>query len=283
MLDTGGMMLTAAGRNLYARGITENVPIVITRIAIGDGELTDSHDWENANDIISHLFDAEQIEYEVVGQDIAQIRFDFTSQTEPDGFTLREIGIFAQYDPSNPNTEEILYAYGNTGDHPDIISPASSFRFTRNVVKILIKISNAANVILNVRNIISVSAANVGGAGIGVFARKDEQDRMLFRSLIGRDGITVIQNGDTILVGVSADGFALSHIVDKFTTTDTQDTFELVKTNPNGALSVIIEGAETLNFEVVDGSVVLDHPIPAGINVWIKEIRLGRAGDMSET
>lgn len=224
MLNTGGVRLTTAGRNLYARAITENLPITITRIVVGDGELVS--DWEELTDVINPLFEIAEIYYKVVGEDIAQITFDYTSQTEPAGFVFREFGVFAEH----PELGEVMYAYENAGEYADHVAPASTFRFTRNIKKILVKIANASQVILQIDLIVPM---------------------------------------------------ALENIIDQFTSTEMQTTFPLIHTSPRGALSVILEGAETLDFTVAGNSVVLDYPVPAGIRVWIKEVRTREDAEMS--
>jgi hypothetical protein len=87
---------------------------------------------------------------------------------------------------------------------------------------------------------------------------------------------TIIGNAANVTIRLGASAIHLQQIVDAHTATEGQTDFALVKCEYDGALSVVINGAVTFDFSIVGQSTVrLADPLPAGVKVWVTEIRPG--------
>ena len=114
MAQYSGLILTEKGRTLLAKALT-GVPLHFSRVMSGDGFLpagTEIYDLEN---LVSPKKELPISSVEVTGVGTARIRAIMTNQGQPEGFFIREIGLFA----NDPDEGEILYVYANTGDKPD--------------------------------------------------------------------------------------------------------------------------------------------------------------------
>ena len=213
-----GVQLTKHGHELFSTGITDGKPTVITRLAIGDGFIPDGETYDRLNALVSEVYSPSLIGKGILAADLAELRFDYTSAITNEGFWFREIGIFAEGLEGN----EVLYAAENLGKYAEYIPPLESATFVKRVVSLLVKISNAANVTINVTNTREIK---------------------------------------------------LEYVVDRFESIEGQQVFELMKTNSGGALSVIVDGTETLDFLAENGTVSIPYPLTGGTAVWVKEIK----------
>jgi len=86
--------------------------------------------------------------------------------------------------------------------------------------------------------------------------------------------ITIIGEAANVVITIGgATAPKLFYVVDKFMSTAGQTVFTLVNTKATGALDVIIEGAVTFDFTAAGSTVTLADPLPAGRNVWVREVR----------
>jgi hypothetical protein len=140
MADFRGTILTQRGRNLLAK-TQAGTTLTFTRIKLGDGLWSSNTDPTQLNDLVSPKLNLPIQEIRVVGDGTVRLRFVLTNTGLPQGFFMREIGIYAQ----DPEIGEILYAVAYAGDRADFI-PADGITRVENVVDIYTVIANAQNV-----------------------------------------------------------------------------------------------------------------------------------------
>lgn len=136
-----GLMLTTSGQLLLAKS-QQGKTLNFTRVAIGDGALG-SGSMVNRTALISEkkslLIDAKQI----INENETAIITTLTNTNITEGFSFREIGIFAQ----DPDTlaEKLCY-YDNAGSECEPIPDNASNTIINERLKFIIKIDNTANV-----------------------------------------------------------------------------------------------------------------------------------------
>lgn len=85
----------------------------------------------------------------------------------------------------------------------------------------------------------------------------------------------IIGNAENVVINVDiSSDIRLGHVVDRYTTVANQRNFTPRSTNLAGALTVIIEGAVTFDWQIVGNQIQLADPLPAGRNVWIQEVQV---------
>lgn len=141
MAQYSGLSLTEKGRTLLAKALT-GVPLHFSRVMSGDGFLpagTEIYDLEN---LVSPKKELPISSVEVTGVGTARIRAIMTNQGQPEGFFIREIGLFA----NDPDEGEILYAYANAGDKPDYLPGQDGPDVVQTQLSLITVIDRAANV-----------------------------------------------------------------------------------------------------------------------------------------
>lgn len=141
MAQYSGLILTEKGRTLLAKALT-GVHLHFSRVMSGDGFLpvgTEIYDLEN---LVSPKKELPISSVEVTGVGTARIRAIMTNQGQPEGFFIREIGLFA----NDPDDGEILYAYANAGDKPDYLPGQDGPDVVQTQLSLITVIDRAANV-----------------------------------------------------------------------------------------------------------------------------------------
>lgn len=118
MAEFGGTTLTNSGRTLLAKAIA-GAPIKFTRGAAGDGVLPAGLDIAEMTGLVAPIRDMPIVDIEVpplIGT--AKITAILSNKDVPQGFFVREVGLFAE----DPDTgEELLYCYSNAGNRADFM------------------------------------------------------------------------------------------------------------------------------------------------------------------
>jgi hypothetical protein len=216
-----GVELTQFGNSVYTHSIVTGTPITITRIALGDGFLPAGVTYDDLNALVNEIYQPTEIRKTIKATDLAELEFDYSSAITTEGIWFRELGIFAQ-NPQDPS-QEGLYAVENVGKFAEYIPPIASATYIKRILRLLIKIANAAQV------------------------------QIIYESF---------------------DDLQLQYIIDHFVAIEGQTTFIPATTRTKGALEVIIEGAISLDWQAINEQVQLNSPLPAGTNVWLREVRL---------
>lgn len=125
-----GLVLTNAGADLLDRLLAGN-EIEFTRVALGDGLVDNPDDRESFSamtNLVNHKWDLPVSGIDPLGNGEAVISAKYTNKGLTEGFTVREMGIFAK----DENGNEILFEYDNCNNktnylpaYADNIAPIS--------------------------------------------------------------------------------------------------------------------------------------------------------------
>ena len=118
MAKFNGYLITEAGRNLIAKGLTGDT-VTFTKMQLGDG--TTSNDGRTMTALVSTKADLPIIGLSNTGTGIAELRFLINNKDITTGFYIKEVGVFAK----GADGVEVLYAY-NVSPNPDFIPPFSA-------------------------------------------------------------------------------------------------------------------------------------------------------------
>ena len=118
MAKFNGYVITEAGRNLIAKGLTGDT-VTFTKMQLGDG--TTSNDGRTMTALVSTKADLPIIGLSNTGTGIAELRFLINNKDITTGFYIKEVGVFAK----GADGVEVLYAY-NVSPNPDFIPPFSA-------------------------------------------------------------------------------------------------------------------------------------------------------------
>ena len=118
MAKFNGYVITEAGRNLIAKGLTGDT-VIFTKMQLGDG--TTSNDGRTMTALVSTKADLPIIGLSNTGTGIAELRFLINNKDITTGFYIKEVGVFAK----GADGVEVLYAY-NVSPNPDFIPPFSA-------------------------------------------------------------------------------------------------------------------------------------------------------------
>lgn len=145
-MQEGRLYLTNAGRKLLAKGQAGN-QLRFTKFVIGDGQI----------DSVKEMLEMDKLKRErksigmransvkVNGDGTATISVLLTNDDNKEWIDLREFGLYAQ----DPDIGEILYAVGSNTSRPDPIPP-SKMKMWEMQMDIIVQISNAENVTINI-------------------------------------------------------------------------------------------------------------------------------------
>ncbi len=137
-----GLVQTKAGEALFAKCLAYGLPFKVVRMVMGDGELAQGQDPKGLTAMINEKYSDGNISSHVAGDQVVQLEATMDAALITEGFWLREVGIFAE----DPDEGEILYAYENAGEFADYIPVTRMATYMRRVMRILIKVADAANV-----------------------------------------------------------------------------------------------------------------------------------------
>ena len=93
MAKFNGYVITEAGRNLIAKGLTGDT-ITFTKMQLGDG--TTSNDGRTMTALVSNKADLPIIGLSNTGTGIAELRFLINNKDITTGFCIKEVGVFAK-------------------------------------------------------------------------------------------------------------------------------------------------------------------------------------------
>ncbi|MDR1705728.1 MAG: hypothetical protein LBS19_13735 [Clostridiales bacterium] len=205
MANFRGLRLTSAGENLFNKCLSQSLPFKIVKLAIGDGELAAGQDPYSLTALISEKYADESIDSSVIGDGVVQFEVIVNTARITEGFFLREIGVIAL----DPDIGEILYAYENAGEFPDYVPATRLAAYMRRVIRLLVKVADAANVQFTVaNNDADLQLENIGPetSGAGVYAGRDEYGTVRFKRIAGLDGIEITESDGVITIRSALSG-----------------------------------------------------------------------------
>ncbi len=136
--------LTTLGIALQAK-VEMGDRLELTRIVVGTG-VHDETDYSDVTDVLEPVLDLPIQKIENVDS-MVRVSTSFDNRDVEKGFFYREVGLYAKdldYDEG-----EILFIYGNAGEHPDFV-PSVSSQIIEKEININIVIGNAENVTANI-------------------------------------------------------------------------------------------------------------------------------------
>jgi len=122
MNELRGFVVTAAGRNLFAKLVATESALTFTRVQFGTGKLPDgttTEDLLKQTTLIKPLGDG-TCQEPVYKDDVVSMILQFSSDMNgglKETVWLNEYGVFAK----DPDNGEVLIFYGNLGDTPDSV------------------------------------------------------------------------------------------------------------------------------------------------------------------
>ncbi len=111
-----GTVITKKGMQLLVKLIASESILEFTRVAVGTGAIQKGYDPASMVDLAQYKMDGMISECQAEG-DMAKITMQISSQGIKTGFTMTEMGVFAE----DPDLGEILYAYLDMGEDPQYI------------------------------------------------------------------------------------------------------------------------------------------------------------------
>ena len=143
---------TLAGSNLLVEAIKSKKPLIFTRIALGDGTLTESESIENltalkhpmAQNAVQAINSRENGEIDVVAT--------ISNASVTSGFYARELGVFAKV--GDTGTEK-LFAYTNAGAQASYTPSGTSL--DEKLITVTFYIGNDVNVKINLNSQIYIN------------------------------------------------------------------------------------------------------------------------------
>lgn len=133
-----GMTLTESGRSLMASAISEDNPLKITHIQMGDGSCDGSFSKKKALSQMVMQLPVKSVKRN--GGEVV-VNCDFNSKEAPKGFYFREIGIIGN---------GVLCYYDNSGEDAEYIDPGAEAVVKQKRLRFTLKISNDVSVQVNI-------------------------------------------------------------------------------------------------------------------------------------
>lgn len=164
----GKFHLTNAGQDLLAK-VQTGTPLVITRVAIGDGVTTNYMEALKMNSLKNEITSFQVRKNEVNRDENGRSNGESTlnvvieNSNVQSGFYMREIGVFAQ----DPEVGEILYYVMNDNEYPIYIRPISEQKYELDL-DIITVIGNAIEVQIIVKGTVYATLRELNDlAGVG--------------------------------------------------------------------------------------------------------------------
>lgn len=110
--------LTDAGREMLSQMIAGKKTISYTKIQMGDGVITTSHDKRTMTSLINPIVTLDVESVAVTSENVIKITGVFSNESLTSGFYYREKAIFA-----SDGENEILFSYANAGSESEWIEP----------------------------------------------------------------------------------------------------------------------------------------------------------------
>lgn len=112
-----GTAVTEKGYKLIMKLLGKGAELHFTRAAVGTGTREETVPIETLTGLIAFRMDAEIADYGLTGDDQAYVDVQLSSEGTTEGFSVTEVGLFAE----DPDEGEILYAYLDLSGDPTYI------------------------------------------------------------------------------------------------------------------------------------------------------------------
>ncbi len=144
-----GLVLTDQGHDLLLKSLEHGIPTPITRIAVGDGELSPVTPFYRVTSLVHEVQSSAQLRKKTIDNRVVQLEFTLRTADMEEGFWFREVGVFAEH----PALGEILYAYENVGSMADFMPTFGGATVVSRTIRAMVQVGNAETVRINVANL----------------------------------------------------------------------------------------------------------------------------------
>lgn len=165
---------TLAGSNLLVESIKSKKPLIFTRIALGDGTLTESESIENLTALKHPMAQnsVQAINSRVNGE--IDVVATISNASVTSGFYVRELGVFAKV--GDTGTEK-LFAYTNAGAQASYTPAGTSL--DEKLITITFYIGNDVNVQINLNSQLYITQAALDAHNSATNAHQDAFNKKL--------------------------------------------------------------------------------------------------------
>ena len=138
---------TLAGNNMLVESINQKKPLIFTKIALGDGAVSDNESIELLTDLKHKICDNGVESVKKKGNGEIDVVATISNSRLTTGFYARELGVFAKV---GENGTEKLFAYTNAGSQASYTTAGTSL--DEKLITITFYVGNAENVTINLNS-----------------------------------------------------------------------------------------------------------------------------------
>lgn len=165
---------TLAGSNLLVEAIKSKKPLIFTRIALGDGTLTESESIENLTALKRPMAQNTVQSINSRGNGEIDVVATISNASVTSGFYARELGVFAKV--GDTGTEK-LFAYTNAGAQASYTPAGTSL--DEKLITVTFYIGNDVNVKINLNSQIYITQAALDAHNSATNAHQDAFNKKL--------------------------------------------------------------------------------------------------------
>lgn len=165
---------TLAGSNLLVESIKSKKPLIFTRIALGDGTLTESESIENLTALKHPMAQNAVQAINIRGNGEIDVVATISNASVTSGFYARELGVFAKV--GDTGTEK-LFAYTNAGAQASYTPAGTSL--DEKLITVTFYIGNDVNVQINLNSQLYITQAALDAHNSATNAHQDAFNKKL--------------------------------------------------------------------------------------------------------
>lgn len=174
MSNYNKIILTLAGSNLLVESIKSKKPLIFTRIALGDGTLTESESIENLTALKHPMAQNAVQAINSRGNGEIDVVATISNASVTSGFYARELGVFAKV--GDTGTEK-LFAYTNAGAQASYTPAGTSL--DEKLITVTFYIGNDVNVQINLNSQLYITQAALDAHNSATNAHQDAFNKKL--------------------------------------------------------------------------------------------------------
>lgn len=195
-----GTVITKKGMQLLVKLIATKGVLEFTRVSVGTGVMQNGYDPASMTDLIQYKMDGMISECEADG-DIAKITMQISSVGIETGFTMTEMGVFAD----DPDLGEILYAYLDMREDPQYIyaEGGTAQKFVEVTLDVAIEEATKVTTYINPKSMITRKEFEEVTGNVNVTEKGSLQNqigRLEEKSESVQNQIDQIKNGDAPVI-----------------------------------------------------------------------------------
>lgn len=174
MSNYNKIILTLAGSNLLVESVKSKKPLIFTRIALGDGALTESESTEGLTALKHPMAQNSVQAINSRGNGEIDVVATISNSSVTSGFYARELGVFAKV--GDTGTEK-LFAYTNAGAQASYTPAGTSL--DEKLITVTFYIGNDVNVQINLNSQLYITQAALDAHNSATNAHQTAFDKKL--------------------------------------------------------------------------------------------------------